>query len=216
MRGSASEAGSTRRGAATWNARLLMMVPAVMAVLLAFPHSTFAQRSPPSHAGADSVSDVLAFEKQVEEAVLRADVAFLDRVCASDFTYTHGDGWTTGGPTLGVDTKAEWLASLPGRYALREVDSQHVEIHGDVAITMDWVRSHRRNERRPACLQFLVYPGLRTSGRSVAVSLASHGAWSGVRRVIRAPVVPCDPTGGVGNRPLALGACPGRREEAAC
>lgn len=141
MRGSASEAGSTRRGAATWNARLLMMVPAVMAVLLAFPHSTFAQRSPPSHAGADSVSDVLAFEKQVEEAVLRADVAFLDRVCASDFTYTHGDGWTTGGPTLGVDTKSEWLASLPGRYALREVDSQHVEIHGDVAITMGRVRA---------------------------------------------------------------------------
>jgi ketosteroid isomerase-like protein len=118
-----------------------MMVPAVMAVLLAFPHSTFAQRFPPSHAGADSVSDVLAFEKQVEEAVLRADVAFLDRVCASDFTYTHGDGWTTGGPTLGVDTKSEWLASLPGRYALREVDSQHVEIHGDVAITMGRVRA---------------------------------------------------------------------------
>ena len=70
------------------------------------------------------------------QAVLRADVAFLDRVCADDFTYTHGDGWTTGDPILGVDTKAAWLASLDGRYSLREVDSQQVEIHGDVAITM--------------------------------------------------------------------------------
>ena len=99
------------------------------------------QESTQSQAAADSASDVLAFEKQVEAAVLRADVAFLDRVCVSDFTYTHGDGWTRGGPTLGVDTKSEWLASLPGRYALREVDSQQVEIHGDVAITMGRVRA---------------------------------------------------------------------------
>ena len=108
-----------------------------MAGLLLSPHGASAQE----HAATDRASEVLAFEKQVEEAVLRADVAFLDRVCASDFTYTHGDGWTTGGPILGVDTKAEWLASLPGRYALREVDSQHVEIHGDVAITMGRVRA---------------------------------------------------------------------------
>ena len=89
----------------------------------------------------DAVADVLALEKRIEEAVLRSDVAFLDRVCADDFTYTHGDGWTTGDPILGVDTKAEWLASLDGRYSLREVDSQQVEVHGDVAITMGRLRA---------------------------------------------------------------------------
>ncbi len=141
MRGSASALGSARMVAATSNARLRMVVPGVLAVLLAVPCGTFAQPSAPAHAATDGASDVLAFEKQVEAAVLRADVAFLDRVCASDFTYTHGDGWTTGGPVLGVDTKSEWLASLPGRYAVREVDSQHVEIHGDVAITMGRVRA---------------------------------------------------------------------------
>ena len=141
MRGSASESGSARMVGAADDARLLMMVPAVIAVLLASPAGAFAQKSPPSHAATDRATEVLAFEKQVEEAVLRADVAFLDRVCASDFTYTHGDGWTTGGAIPGVDTKSEWLASLPGRYALREVDSQHVEIHGDVAITMGRVRA---------------------------------------------------------------------------
>ncbi len=87
------------------------------------------------------VEEVLALERRIEEAVLRADVAFLDEVCADDFTYTHGDGWTTGGPVLGVDDKGEWLASLAGRYSLREVDSQQVEIHGDVAMTMGRLRA---------------------------------------------------------------------------
>ena len=85
--------------------------------------------------------EVLALEKRMEEAVLHADVAFLDDILAEDFTYTHGDGWTTGGEILGVDTRAEWLASLAGRYSMREVDSQQVEIHGDVAITMGRLRA---------------------------------------------------------------------------
>ena len=89
----------------------------------------------------DPVADVLALEKRMEEAVLHADVAFLDGVLAEDFTYTHGDGWTTGGEILGVDTRQEWLASLSGRYSMREVDSQQVEVHGDVAITMGRLRA---------------------------------------------------------------------------
>ena len=90
---------------------------------------------------ADVAEGVLALERRMEEAVLHADVAFLDGVLAEDFTYTHGDGWTTGGEILGVDTREEWLASLAGRYSMREVDSQQVEIHGDVAITMGRLRA---------------------------------------------------------------------------
>ena len=89
----------------------------------------------------DVAEEVLALEKRIEEAVLHADVAFLDEVCADDFTYTHGDGWTTGAPILGVDRKQEWLDSLAGRYSMREVDSQQVEVHGDVAITMGRLRA---------------------------------------------------------------------------
>ncbi len=89
----------------------------------------------------DVAEEVLALERRIEEAVLRADVAFLDEVCADDFTYTHGDGWTTGDPVLGVDRKQEWLDSLAGRYSSREVDSQQVEVHGDVAITMGRLRA---------------------------------------------------------------------------
>ncbi len=111
------------------------------AALLACMAVPFAQESPLSNTAADTAKEVLALEREIEAAVLRADVAFLDRVCASDFTYTHGDGWTTGGAVRGVDPRAEWLASLPGRYSRREVDSQQVEMHGDVAITMGRVRA---------------------------------------------------------------------------
>ena len=85
--------------------------------------------------------DLIALERQIEHAVLTADVAFLDRVCADDFTYTHGDGWTTGGAHRGVETKSDWLDSLPGRYSLRDIETYDVELHGDVAMTTGQVRA---------------------------------------------------------------------------
>lgn len=84
---------------------------------------------------------VLAFERAVEVAVLRGDVDFLEEATARDFTYTHGDGWTIGQEPRGVDSRSEWLASLPGRYSLRAVEAQQVEVHGDVAITSGRIRA---------------------------------------------------------------------------
>ena len=117
------------------------MLVAAALLVVALGATTSLAQAPPSGAGGDDAAKVLALERQIEAAVLRADVAFLDGVCAPDFTYTHGDGWITGGPVLGVDERAEWLASLAGRYSRREVDSQQVELHGDVAITMGRVRA---------------------------------------------------------------------------
>ena len=109
--------------------------------LVACTAGPLAQESSRSNAAADTANEVLELERQIEAAVLRADVDFLDPICASDFTYTHGDGWTTGGAVRGVEQRSEWLASLPGRYSQRAVDSQQVELHGDVAITMGRVRA---------------------------------------------------------------------------
>ena len=111
------------------------------ATMLACAAGAGAQAPSGAGAAADRAAEVLALERRIEAAVLRADTDFLDRVLANDFTYTHGDGWTTGGAVRGVDHRAEWLASLPGRYSQREVDSQQVELHGDVAITMGRVRA---------------------------------------------------------------------------
>ena len=113
----------------------------LLAALLAGTAGAAGQEPSRAAADADRAAEVLELERRIEDAVLRADVTFLDGVCASDFTYTHGDGWTTGGAVRGVDHRSEWLASLPGRYSRREVDSQQVELHGDVAITMGRVRA---------------------------------------------------------------------------
>jgi hypothetical protein len=51
----------------------------------------------------EAAAEVLAFERAMEAAVVRGDVAYVDRVSAPDLTFTHGDGWTTGGKALGVD-----------------------------------------------------------------------------------------------------------------
>jgi len=93
----------------------------------------------PSAADAAKIKEVLAFEKEMEAAVVRGDVAFLERALSSDFIFTHGDGWTSGGAPLKVDTKATWLEYVkkqPLPYVYRDLDSVQVELHGDVAITV--------------------------------------------------------------------------------
>jgi hypothetical protein len=83
-----------------------------------------------------AAADVLAFEREVEAAIVRGDVEFMDRACAPTFSFTHGDGWTTGGAPLRTDTRAQWMAVVKSApYASRDLDSVRVEMHGDVAIT---------------------------------------------------------------------------------
>lgn len=86
---------------------------------------------------ADAVAaQVLAFERDIEAAVVRGDVGFVDAASAPTFTFTHGDGWTTGGPPLRVDSRADWLATVAkAPYASRVLDSVKAEVHGDVVIT---------------------------------------------------------------------------------
>jgi hypothetical protein len=80
--------------------------------------------------------EVLAFERDMEAAVVRGDVAYLSRILPADFTFTHGDGWTTGGAPIRVDTRSSWLEAVGKQpYLARDLDSVNVEMHGDVAIT---------------------------------------------------------------------------------
>jgi Domain of unknown function (DUF4440) len=80
--------------------------------------------------------EVLAFERAMEAAIVRCDVAYVDRVSAPDVTFTHGDGWTTGGKPLLVDDRKAFLKRVENRqYNVRDLDSVQVEIHGDIAIT---------------------------------------------------------------------------------
>src|SRR4026207_590249 len=81
-------------------------------------------------------AEVLVFEREIEAAVVRGDVGFVDAASAPTFTFTHGDGWTTGGAPLRVDSRADWLATVAkAPYASRVLDSVKTEVHGDVVIT---------------------------------------------------------------------------------
>jgi ketosteroid isomerase-like protein len=102
--------------------------------------------SKPPAVASDPAAELLAFEREMEAAVVRGDVAFLDRVCASDFSFTHGDGWTTGHPPLRVENKAQWLASVgKAPYLARDLDSVQVELHGDIAITYGRYRARNKS-----------------------------------------------------------------------
>lgn len=84
----------------------------------------------------EPAADLLAFEQQIEEAVVRGDVAFMDRATSPDFTFVHGDGWTHGGQPLMSDDKAAFLKRVADKeYLVHDLDQVKVEMHGDVAIT---------------------------------------------------------------------------------
>ena len=83
-----------------------------------------------------AAAEVLALEQQIEEAVVRGDVAFVDRVTSADFSFVHGDGWTHGGRPLMSDDKAAFLKRVAEKeYLVHDLDQVKVEMHGDVAIT---------------------------------------------------------------------------------
>jgi hypothetical protein len=93
-----------------------------------------------------AMAEVLGFERELEAAAVRGDVALLDKRLSADFSFTHGDGWTTGGEPLKVDDKKAWLDSVAKRpYLARDLDSVKVELHGDVAITYGRYVATNRN-----------------------------------------------------------------------
>ena len=108
----------------TYFTLLLLLAPALLC---------FAQGSKPSEPQLDAL---MAFEREIESATARGDVAFLTRALADDFAFTHGDAWRTGGKPSRVDTKKSWMDSVArGMFVSREVNSQQVEPHGSIVIT---------------------------------------------------------------------------------
>jgi hypothetical protein len=126
---------SSRGSMSVWP--ILAMFAATSSVVAQKPGAAAArdQVSPPSTAQR-AADEALAFEREIEAAVVRGDVAFVDAASAPTFTFTHGDGWTRGGAPLRVDSRADWMATVTkAPYASRVLDSVKTEVHGDVVIT---------------------------------------------------------------------------------
>jgi len=100
----------------------------------------------PSAADAAKISELLEFERSMEAAVVKGDVKYLATIIPADFRFTHGDGWTSGGQPIRVDTKETWLASVARQpYLNRDLGPVAVELHGDVAITYGRYKMHQRS-----------------------------------------------------------------------
>jgi len=99
--------------------------------------AAFGQEQKFTHSeGSSAAAEVLTFERKMEAAVVRGDVAYVDSVSASDLSFTHGDAWTTGGDPLGIDDKKGFLKRVENKqYLARDLDSVKVEMHGDIAVT---------------------------------------------------------------------------------
>jgi ketosteroid isomerase-like protein len=81
---------------------------------------------------------VTSFERAIELAAAHGDLKILDAAADDSIRYTHGDDWTMGGSPHAVNDKEAWLGWLGNpktRMLSREVSEQHVELHGDVALT---------------------------------------------------------------------------------
>ncbi len=124
-----------KRGCRTVGLASVVVLAAVVVTAAQQPRPNNA-RSTATTSAHDTAAEVLAFELAIEAAVVRGDVAFVDAATAPTFTFTHGDGWTTGGAPLRVDTRADWMATVAkAPYASRVLDSVKTEVHGDVVIT---------------------------------------------------------------------------------
>ena len=92
--------------------------------------------APVSIASTEAAAEVLAFERALEAAIARGDAVYVERVSAPDLTFTHGDGWTTGGKPLLIDDRKSFLERVRNKqYNVRDLDSVNVEMHGDIAVT---------------------------------------------------------------------------------
>ena len=87
-------------------------------------------------------AELLNFEKNIEKAVVAADIPFLDKVYADDFRFKHGTGL--------VDSKSSWLRAVEqakGKYISRVLDSVEVEIHDKIGITNGIITVTRKTDK---------------------------------------------------------------------
>ncbi|MEP7305465.1 MAG: nuclear transport factor 2 family protein [Acidobacteriota bacterium] len=143
---------------------------------------------PPAAAPADrtAAAEVLALEQKIEDAVVRGDVAFVDSVTPRDFSFVHGDGWTTGGKPLMSDDKAAFLKRVADKeYLVHDLDSVRVEMHADVAITYGrYVSLYLPRNRNTAA------PGRLNSIWFERVYAKREGAWQFLsHRTVHGPTV---------------------------
>jgi hypothetical protein len=81
--------------------------------------------------------EVLALQQKIEAATVSGDIAFAETVLSRDFHFRHGDGWTRGEKSGGIeDDRDAFLKRIADKeYLVHDLDQPKIEMHGDIAIT---------------------------------------------------------------------------------
>lgn len=88
-------------------------------------------------------TDYKTFNKQIDDAMVRADLNFLNAVIADDLAFILNDQKT-------VWTKKQWVDYIKiATYAGRENIEEQNERHGDVAVATTRVRTSYHNPKKP-------------------------------------------------------------------
>ena len=136
-------------------------------------------------------AEVLALEQKIEAATVKGDTAFAETILSSDFHFRHGDGWTRGEKTGGMeDDRAAFMKRIADKeYLVHDLDGTRIEMHGDLAIT--WGRyvslfmPKNRNNAAPGRLTTI--PHERVWANAMGVAMAR------MNRVARTPPAGADP-----------------------
>jgi len=82
-----------------------------------------------------------SINRVIDHAVVQKQIAFLQKLYADDFVFTHGTGL--------VDSKSSWLKNIKDtsvHFIYREHDSTLVELHSDVAIVTGTLTVKRQRQ----------------------------------------------------------------------
>jgi len=84
---------------------------------------------------------LVTFNQQVDDDVVKKNIAALENAYADDFVFSHGSGK--------VEGKAPWLKSAgKGLFISRKHDSVKVELHNDVAIVKGKLSVAKTNKEK--------------------------------------------------------------------
>lgn len=82
---------------------------------------------------------LLSINAQLDEAVVKKNIAVLEKYYADDFVFTHGTGF--------VEGKASWIKNVANpntHFVSRTQDSTTVELHDDVALVIGKIEITRK------------------------------------------------------------------------
>ncbi len=86
-------------------------------------------------------SFLITFNQQVDDDVVKKNIAALENAYADDFVFSHGSGK--------VEGKVPWLRSAgKGLFISRKHDSVKVELHNDVAIVKGKLSVAKTNKEK--------------------------------------------------------------------